>query len=117
MTRILLSSATYILPDASAQTPVGKLNSADVPIPFNEPGEPEPANVATEAVAVFIFLILLLPPSAIYKLPDWSIQIPQGFVNRAEFPVASTKPGVPVAEPAKTETIPVLDIFLILFPL
>ena len=45
--RLLPLSATYTTPEASAATPAGEENEAEIPWPFAKPYEPLPARVVT----------------------------------------------------------------------
>ena len=133
---LLLLSATNKFPELSAITPLGKLKVAAVPVASVEPATPDPAKVDTVTVVLVgseqpksagvvvvdwldatdaIFLILLFPASATYKLPEVSKAKYSGLLKLAVVLVPSALPVTPV--PAIVDTIPETSILRILFPL
>src|ERR1035438_3736014 len=96
-----------MFPALSVATPPGLLNrtSLPIPLPLVAPLVPaNPANVITPFVGV-IFLTVLLPISATYRLPWASTARPWGFQNRASLPFPSVLPGWP-GRPATVLTVP-----------
>ena len=106
------------MPLESKASDAGLLKVAAVPVPFVLPLVPvpavvEPANVVTTPEDV-IFLILLFPVSATYKLPLESTVMPHIEEKAAAVPVPSVFPAV---DPANVELAPEDVIFLINTPL
>ena len=104
-----------MLPAKSTAMPQGLLNVAIILDPFAAPTAPLPAIVFTTPNEV-IFLIRLLPLSAIYKLPEASIAIPAGLLKLANDPMPFAEPLLVL--PAIVVTAPLGVTFLIrLLPL
>ena len=103
--RIVQASRTYTL-EPSLHIDVGDWNRASGPIPSTwlDSCWGDPAKVVTSAVAIEIFRIVKLLPSATYRFPPLA-QMPDGPLKRAAVPRPSRLPNPP-SGPVKWVTIP-----------